>query len=683
VAAALFVLILLAWSNSFSGGFVLDNHFLILDDARVHQATSENVGEILNHPYWMTTFSSGLYRPVTTLSYLFNYAILGNGDRPGGYHCLNLILHALNVFLVYLLTLRLLQKLWPAVFIAAIWAVHPVVTESVTNIIGRSDLLACFALLAGLLMYLKSTESPGWRKVAWLAGLMAVTTLGAFSKESAVAILGVIVLYEFTWWKERKQLRGLLYGCAAVAPPLLLMIYQRSVVFAASSPRALVFTDNPLIGASFLRARLTAIAVMAKYLWLLVCPLKLSCDYSFNQIPVASGAPRDWLAWIAVLAAVIAAAATFKWNRAAFFFAGLAFVGFIPVSNLVFFTGTIMAERFLYVPAIAFAACLVLATFWISGRIHWRPLAPIALCLVIAALGARTWERNLDWHDEATLWISAVKAAPNSFKTHHNLAFTLLSADSTHSNLGRILEEEEKSLAILNSLPDPLNIEGVYSTAGQQYALQGDLLQRRGSNGQMTVTPESTRSYQRSLELLLHGVAIDRALNENYGKAELARGKDPSDIIPVGMAPMYYVLAATCMRLGKFEEAYSAAAYAVRLSPSYADAYVAMGQALLALNRKEDAAISLWEGALITGSQQNYPYLLNLYTTGLDPKGCSFVRTSTGVSLNPSCEIVHSDICKASAALTDVLLQDQQQGPADEIRNQALVKFGCSLDELK
>ena len=180
---------------------------------------------ILNHTYWWPRIESGLYRPFTTLSYLFNYAILGDNDQPAGYHWINLFLHALNVFLVYLLAFRLLRKMWPAAFIAAVWAVHPVLTESVTNIIGRADLLAGLALLSGLLMYVKSTESAGWRRVAWLAGLMAVTTMGVFSKESAVAILGVIVLYEFTWWKERKQLRGLLYGCAALAPPLLGMWY--------------------------------------------------------------------------------------------------------------------------------------------------------------------------------------------------------------------------------------------------------------------------------------------------------------------------------------------------------------------------------------------------------------------------------------------------------------------------
>jgi hypothetical protein len=182
----------------------------------------------------------------------------------------------------------------------------------VTNIVGRADLLACLAILSGLLMYLKSTESAGLRKAAWLLGLMAVTTLGVFSKESGVVILGLIVLYEITWWKERRQVRGLAYGCVATGVPILAMLYRRSLVMVAAGPMVVLFTDNPLTNASFVQSRLTAVSVIAKCLWLLVWPVKLSSDYSYNQIPLATGAPHDWIAWIVVLAVTIAAIAMFR-----------------------------------------------------------------------------------------------------------------------------------------------------------------------------------------------------------------------------------------------------------------------------------------------------------------------------------------------------------------------------------
>jgi tetratricopeptide (TPR) repeat protein len=450
-----------------------------------------------------------------------------------------------------------------------------------------------------------------------------------------------------------------------------------------STPPVLHFVDNPLVGASFIRGRLTAIVVMAKYLWLLVWPLKLSSDYSYNQIPIASGAPHDWIAWIAVLAVIIAAASMYKRSPAAFFFAGFAFVCFIPVSNLLFLLGTIMAERFLYLPAIGFAGCLVMVTYWIGRRIRWRPFAPIALCLIITIFAIRTWERNFDWRDNVTFWTAAVRTAPNSFKVYDDLAIVLNDSDPTHLNINQIIEEVEKSLAILDPLPDSQNTEFAYSNAGQYYATKGDLLQHQEANGQMTVTPGSLRAYQRSLEILLRGVAIDKALSESQRKEKLGSGKSESEIVPIGLPLLYESLAMTYFRLGDNQEAYDAAAFARLLSPQYVNAYAVMGEALFAENRKEDAAISLTEGSLATGDPNLLRLLQNAYNSGIDPKGCSFMQTGNGPLLNNSCEVVHKDICKASSELIRVLLQDQQLGFADDVKNKALVRFECSADELQ
>src|SRR5580700_9286093 len=155
---ALGLLTLLAFSNSFSTGFALDNQVLLLGDTRIQAATADNIALIIHHTYWWPNGESGLYRPLTTLSYLLNYAILGSGASPAGYHWINFFLHAANVFLVFTL-LRRLASLRTAFFVALLWAVHPVLTESVTNIVGRADLLAGFAVLSGFLLYLKSTET--------------------------------------------------------------------------------------------------------------------------------------------------------------------------------------------------------------------------------------------------------------------------------------------------------------------------------------------------------------------------------------------------------------------------------------------------------------------------------------------------------------------------------------------
>ena len=109
-AGFLCAITLLAWANSFQSGFVFDNNTLLLDDSRIQKATLENLALIFNHTYWWPNGESGLYRPLTTLTYLFNYAILGNADRPAGYHWINLLLHTGNVLLVFVLARRLVLR---------------------------------------------------------------------------------------------------------------------------------------------------------------------------------------------------------------------------------------------------------------------------------------------------------------------------------------------------------------------------------------------------------------------------------------------------------------------------------------------------------------------------------------------------------------------------------------------
>ena len=155
----LWVLLLAAYSNSFQAGLIFDNAQVILEDSRVHAVTAENVQRILTQQYWDRSSTSGLYRPLTTASYLFNYAILGNGADPEGYHWVNLALHAANATLVYVLGLALLGEAVPALALAALWSLHPTLTDAVTNVVGRADLLATFSILAGLFCYRKSLSA--------------------------------------------------------------------------------------------------------------------------------------------------------------------------------------------------------------------------------------------------------------------------------------------------------------------------------------------------------------------------------------------------------------------------------------------------------------------------------------------------------------------------------------------
>src|SRR5439155_11484434 len=106
---------------------------LIRDDPRLRTITSTNLERILTENYWWPSQESLVYRPVTTLSYLLNYTVLGNGEKVAGYHVVNFLLHWLNAWLVFLIVRRIGGRLDIAALAACIFAVHPVNTEVVTN----------------------------------------------------------------------------------------------------------------------------------------------------------------------------------------------------------------------------------------------------------------------------------------------------------------------------------------------------------------------------------------------------------------------------------------------------------------------------------------------------------------------------------------------------------------------
>ena len=675
--AVLCAVTLLAYANSFGSGFVLDNRGILLQDPRIQAATAENLRLIFEHTYWWPYGESGLYRPLTTLTYLFNYAILGNAEHPAGYHWINILLHAGNVLLVYLLALRLVREFWPSVFLAALWAVHPVLTESVTNIVGRADILAGSALLGGLWMYLKSAESEKWRRWAWLAGLFALTTAGVFFKESAAAVLGVIVLYELTWWSKRRRGAALLLGCAAVLLALEVMWYARGAVFTQLPPTQFPYWDNPLVDAGFWTARLTAIKVLAKYLGLLVWPAHLSCDYSYDEISLANGSLQDCLAWLTVAAAAAGTAWLYRRNRGLFFFVGLAFLTLLPTANLLFPLGTIMAERFLYLPAIALAACLVSGSYALARRAGRPAVAPLALCLIAACFTVRTWARNADWQDDLTLTTAAVNTSPASFKTHKLLAGALYESDPAHANIDRVIAEAERSLAILSPVADWHNNPDSYRRASEYYRTKGDLLSAHDSDVQPVSSPDARKAYQRSLELLLRVRVIVRASLDHEASQARSRGRLVPQQDDARVADVERSISAVELRLGESADAVEAARNAERLDPAAAASYRQLSSALVAAGRADEAAVALVKGSVVTGDVTLRQELLRLYRNGLDTKGCATTPGPYGPAIDPKCEMVRRHACEGSAAAFEVFIRLGRQDLVDRTKAQMAGVFEC------
>ena len=208
----------------------------------------------------------------------------------------NFLLHAINVWLLYELALAMFRRASPAFFAAALWAVHPIGTEAVTSIVGRADLLAAMSVLGGLLLYIRHRNR--WAPAA----LFAIACAGVFAKENAAVLLGLMLLWDLSFGEGTAGATGRWRSYAAVAASLVILAVVRHAVLGGLPPDEPVYVDNPLRGADFWTARWTAIGLVGLDLRLVLFPLTLSCDRSFDTIRLATFA--DPWAWLSLLVSI-------------------------------------------------------------------------------------------------------------------------------------------------------------------------------------------------------------------------------------------------------------------------------------------------------------------------------------------------------------------------------------------
>ena len=626
-------LVLVAYSNSFQAALVFDNASAIGEDPRIREATTENIESILKGRYWYgngaRAATTPWYRPLTTFSYLVNYAVLGNGPRPAGYHWVNLALHEVNVALVYALGVLIFGETAPAWALAAIWGLHPLLTEAVTNIVGRADLLAAFGVLAGLLCHVKGASAAGRRRVAWLAGLAAAQAVGLFSKENAAVLPGIMLLYDLTW-PERATWRRRAAAYAAVALPFAAYFYLRSGLH---THMVIEFTENPLVSAGFWTARLTAVKVIGKYLWLFVWPARLSADYTYNAVPLFGWRVWNWedakaLIALAVClgAALLAVLLAVRWRRTGkplLFFLVFFFVALSPTSNLIVLVGSTMAERFLYLPSVGLAGCVVAAVYALGQRRFLkRPAAArvawAALGLVCLAFTARTYARNFDWQDERSLWASTVEVCPGSARAHYNLGLALerlpdelpeaiaeyqaavrIEPDfaEAHNNLGNALAQMPGRLpeaiaeyqAALRIRPD---------LAAVHYNLANTLARMPGR------LAEAIAEYQAALRIRPDDAdahdALANALAQTPGRLAEAIAEYRAALrIEPDRAEVHYNLAnALAQTPGRLPEAIAEYQAALRSEPDFVEAHVNLANTLARMPGRLPEAIAEYEAAL-------------------------------------------------------------------------------------
>jgi tetratricopeptide (TPR) repeat protein len=663
VAAGLGALILAAYANAIGLGLAVDAPYL-LQNPRLAAVTWANLQLIFTKPYWWPSHTDDLYRPLTTLTLLFDP---GGQAHPWTLHLGNVLLHALNVWLAFRLAFRVMGGPIAAAAVAALFAVHPIGTDTVTNIAGRADLLAVATLLGGVLAHARSVEEPD-RSGRWRLLLLVLAVAGVFCKENAAVLLPLLVLYDVALGS-----RGAAFGAAlrqawargrasyaAAAAALLVMAVVRHVVMSDELPHWQPFGDNPLTVAPFVAARLTAVGVLGRGLLLLVWPSRLSADYSYDQIPViGAGAPlASHLGWMAT-AAVLGALMIIAWRmRAArpplFFWVFFGLGTLLPTANLLVLIGSIMAERFWYLPAMGFCGIVVTAGAWVVERRSARPgvdagrlrqLAAGVAAVVLLALAARTAWRNRDWRNDEALWRSAIRVVPGSSKPYKGLARTV----HAQGRLDEAIALMESSLSVFDAKPvAPVDYSSdLLQGLGEFYTEKGDVVREAGKEG------EARTFYEKAAAILERAFVTDQATNARVRELRLARGEADADIQDVGVLKIYEALGTAALRLGRLDRARTAFEWQRHINPTRADAYLDLAAVASLGGRPSDEAALLVEALIVEPDRAEVWAALNPVAAREGIRGLAAERTR--VRVDPSDPALAALVGRACPDLLQVM----------------------------
>jgi tetratricopeptide (TPR) repeat protein len=584
--AGLFALTLLAYANSLSLGVAGDSQLLLTQDPRLQSLTLDNLWLILSRNYWWPMAGDMVYRPIATASLLLNHALAGAAGGAFWYHLVNLLLHAFNVWLVWKLATRLLSR--PAAWCAAaLWAVHPIATEAVDNVVGRADLLAAMAVLAGLLIYSRFTAESGAGR--WLA-LFAVAVAGVFSKENAVVLAGLMLLSDLVSGtpggiRGRQRLAAYLAPLGSIAT----LLVARALVFAPLPWAPVFFMDNVLRNLPRWAFPdwcyyFSAQKMVGLDMWLTLWPVRLVSDRSFDVIrPVEWTDPIAWISLFA-LVALIGLAFAMRWRHpVVFWLLGFFALALLPSSNLVIKISCVTAERFLYLPSVAFAMGMAgLAWRYLSPRLAWATLGALALLY-----SGRTWARNADWRDSLTLGLADVQTAPRSVRLHDMLAKAWFDQDPP--NFGRAIAEQETAWKLVRDLPPELSSELIPAHLGTYYAERAK------------IAPQADRHawLEKSVAVLIQARQVSLASEIIFDDAQVKHDKPPAP--RQVFVPLYRYLADDYMSLGRYSEALDALRYERILTPRFPPVYEAMAVAYRGLGDTQGEAVARAGKALVEG----------------------------------------------------------------------------------
>jgi protein O-mannosyl-transferase len=432
-AALLGLAAFLVYTLALSNGFAYDDVVIVKGDPRV---TDFQLWAILSKPYWAAP-GFALYRPLVTFSFAVDWAI-SNGN-PAWFHAVNGLWHVLSCVALFLL-LRAWFSAGSALLGALLFAVHPVHVEAVANVVGRAELMAAALFLTACALW--AHEWPGRRGVrAALVCLLYV--LAMLCKESAATLPAILLLIDrvkagqsgsraigqsgtdgpvgLSGWAGIMRERWVEYG--VLAGILAAVILLRALLAGGATPREL----DPVLEVAWQpgdRIR-TALQVWPHIMRLLLFPRVLLADYGPRVLLPADGWSGLVVPGLLILLLLVVGGLLLLGRDQPLAALALLWlpITMLPVANLLFPIGVLLAERTLYVPSVAVSLAVAGLLTHAHNMRAWKPhwaYGVVGVFLILCAIRVQT--RIPDWDSTDSVMMAQRRERPESFRAEWHAA---------------------------------------------------------------------------------------------------------------------------------------------------------------------------------------------------------------------------------------------------------------------
>ena len=427
-AVMLTAIALLVYANTYNVPFIYDDTNRILTNPymRMDALTLEDLSRI---------FKDKLNnRPAAMLSFAVNYYFGGYDVR--GYHAVNLIIHILTAWLIFLIgrqTLSLCGEdgALPSFIGAVLWLVNPVHVQSVTYTVQRMNSQAAMFFLLTLFCYIRARLKAGTgqnriRMISRYLPCLITGLLALASKENAATLPVMIFLYEwfffqdlnFSWMKDK--IPKLSLG--------LLLVAGLALIYLGDSPLEKILGGYRKHDFTPIQRLLTEPSVVIYYLSLLFFPDpgRLALIYDFPPFTSVLTPLTAFTGILGVFALVLAGFLSAKKQRL-LSFAIFWYLGNLIIESSIFGLALVFEHR-TYLPSIF----LFIALSSLGQNAFRKKTLPVILfCLIAVVFSVLTHQRITVWTDAIRFWQDNAAKAPNDTTVHNNLGQALLVAGKT------------------------------------------------------------------------------------------------------------------------------------------------------------------------------------------------------------------------------------------------------------